>query len=243
MLDLEPDEIWKFNDEHAVKHLEGAFEHTYKLAHHIFDNYPDEAHWLHDLDRAEDPSDSYTGLAASVVTAPGAMYDVIPPTPGGKYSQYGLHQRPSATVSPDPPKPPQVPMPTAKEIRALIPDVPQCVDVGLTNSVRNFLETAAVKVEKASPLDALTMLRAAGAAIIPAHKKDLGLLAPALYTANVFGRVPPAAQSSATTAMLQGRARQQEWRMLERKEHALADRIRKNFFHGVFSGPSQMPRL
>lgn len=247
MLDPDPDAVWQFNFDHAAKHAKDAFEHCYKLAHHIFDNYPEEAKWLTELDKAEDPDDPFTGLAGvgggAVVTAPGAMYDVIPPAPGGKYSQYGLHQKPSATVSPSPPLPPKVPLPTAKEIRALISEVPQCQDVTLSNTVKTFLETAAVKMEREHVLDSLTMLRAAQAAIIPAHKKDIGLVMPAVYTANVFARVPPAAQSSATTAMLQGRERTHEWRMLERHVQALADRIRKRYFHGVFSGPNQMARL
>lgn len=182
-------------------------------------------------------------LASPVITAPGAMYDVVPPTPGGKYAQYGLHQRPSATVSPSPPLPPKVPLPTPKEVRSLIPEVPVSADVQLSNTVKSFLETAAVKLERNHQLDALTMLRAAGHAIIPAHKADIARAMPALYTANVFGRVPPAGQSSAHSEMMQSREQTQEWRKLERHVQALADRIRKRYFHGVYQGPSQMARM
>ena len=64
MLDPDPDAVWRFNYDHAHTHLKGAVEHAYKLAQHVQDNYPDEAKWLNDLDRIEDPDDPYTGLTA-----------------------------------------------------------------------------------------------------------------------------------------------------------------------------------
>jgi hypothetical protein len=86
-------------------------------------------------------------------------------------------------------------------------------------------------------------MRSAQTALYAAHKADLGNMLPSAYTANVFTRIPPAGQSSATAAMKQGNEKVQQWRKAEQALGALADRIRKRFFHGVFNGPSQMARL
>lgn len=177
------------------------------------------------------------------ITAPGASHDVIPAPTGGKYSQYGLHQKPSQTVSPSPPLPPEVKAPTPEEVRRLIPDVPECADVTLSNTVKKFLEAAAVKLEKNSELDALAVFRSLSAAILSAHKADLGQVLPAFYTAGVFSRIPPAEQSSAGQAVLEGVKRREQWRKLEIATQAMADRIRKRFFHGHYNGPSMMNRI
>ena len=300
MLQTEPEDEWLFNYDHAAKHSKEAMEHCFKLVDHIRDNYPAEARYFNELDRAEDPDDPYTGLTAgptetkaqvnyrpadsgtrrcgtcsmfrdgkctlvkgsiapdhvcdewekdkqvklaTKITAPGAMYDVAAPDASRKFSTYGLHQRPSQTVSPSPPLPPKVPMPTPEEIRKLIPQVPECREPMYTRQVQAFLEDAAVKMERDHVLDSLHALRSASHAIIPAHKSDLAAAMPSIYTAAVFAKVPPAAQSSATSEMKQSRERTREWRSLQRKTLALADRIRKNFFHGVYNGPSQMARL
>jgi hypothetical protein len=59
----------------------------------------------------------------------------------------------------------------------------------------------------------------------------------------VFTRIPPAGQSSATSAMKQGQDKLLAWRKAEQALGALSDRIRKRYFHGVFNGPSQMARF
>lgn len=176
-------------------------------------------------------------LAATMALAAG-----LAPSPGAG-PLHGLHQRPAATVSPSPPLPPKVKAPTAQEVRKLIPDVPKCEDLMLSNQVRLFLETAAVKLDKNDQLEALRMLRLAGTAIIPAHKKDLGLVMPSVYTASAYTQVPPAEQSSAMALRQKGRDRAGEWRTLERSVQGLADRIRKRYFHGIYNGPSQQARL
>lgn len=300
MLKTDPEDEWGFNYDHAAKHTKEGLEHAFKLADHIRDNYPTEARYFKELDRAENPDDPYTGLTAgpaetkaqvnyrstdsetrrcgtcsmfrdgkctlvkgsiapdhvcdewekdkqvklaAKITAPGAMYDVVAPDASRKFSTYGLHQRPSQTVSPSPPLPPKTPLPTPGEIRKLKSQVPQCQEPMYTRQVQAFLEDAAVKMERDHVLDSLHALRSAAHAIIPAHKADLAPAMPAVYTAQVFTRIPPAAQSSATSEMKQSRERTNEWRSLQKKTLALADRIRKNFFHGVYNGPSQMARL
>jgi hypothetical protein len=179
----------------------------------------------------------------AVVTAPGARPFVLPSAPGGRYSQYGLYQNPVQSVSPSPPLPPEVALPTAAEVRAVIPLVPECSDASLSATARKFLEQAAGKLSRDDPLAALAVMRSAQTALYAAHKADQGNMLPSAYTANVFTRIPAAEQSSATTAMLAGRDKMMAWRKAEQALGALSDRIRKRFFHGIFSGPSQMARL
>jgi hypothetical protein len=235
-----PDAVWKFNWDHAATHSEGAIEHSFKLANHVTDNYPEIAKWFKELEQAEDPKNPYTGLTAA--TAPGARPMVTAPT-GGGYSQYGLNQHPAQAIAPSPPLPPDVKIPTPAEVRAVISQVPTGGDEMLAATARKFLDQAAGKLERDSPLDALAMLRSAQAAVLAAHKKDKGDLLPSAYTANIFTQVPPAAQSSATSAMKTGLDRQLAWRRVEVTVAALTDRIRKKFFHGVFNGPSQLGRF
>ena len=237
-----PDKEWAFNYDHAATHAKGAMEHCFKLAKHLADNYPETARWFKELEDAEDPGNPYTGLAAAA-TAPGARPFLVPPTPGARYTQYGMYQNPVQSVSPSPPLPPLTALPTAAEVRAVIPLVPECSDASLSDTARKFLEQAAGKLEKNDPLAALPVMRSAQTALYAAHKADQGTLLPSAYTANVFARTPPAGQSSATAAMKQSVTQVQRWRKAEQALGALTDRIRKRYFHGVFAGPSQMARF
>lgn len=200
------------------------------------------AEWEKDkADAHEHAAASAVGLA--VATAPGARPFLLPSPPGGRYSQYGLYQNPVQAISPSPPLPPAVALPTAAEVKAVIPLVPECSQRDLSDTAKKFLEQAAWKLSKDNPLEALSVMRSAQAAMYAAHKADLGNMLPSAYTANLFTRVPPAGQSSATTAMKQGAVKAQQWRKAEMALAALSDRIRKRFFHGVFSGPSQLGRF
>lgn len=155
-------------------------------------------------------------------------------------AQYGLWQHPAATVSPSPPLPPPATIPSAAEVRTLSALVPDGGDLGMSRQVRRFIETAAVKLEKNSPLDALASLRATQAAIFAAHKQDQSDEPPSGWTAAVF---VPAAQSSATSSMKLSQQKALAWRKLDIAAGGLTDRIRKNYFHGIYSGPSQPARL
>lgn len=180
---------------------------------------------------------SAVGLANA--TAPGAAPF---PVPGSQGRQYGMYQNPVQSIAPSPPLPPLVALPTAAEVRAVIPLVPECSKPELSATARKFLEQAAYKLSKDNPLEALSVMRSAEAAMHSAHKEDQLAMLPGAYTANVFA-VPAAAQSSATSAMKTGHAKMLAWRKAELALGALADRIRKRYFHGVFNGPSQMARL
>ena len=204
------------------------------------------AEWEKDKATAHDHHEDKAAASAvtlAIATAPGAAPFITPPAPGGSYQQYGLYQHPSATVSPSPPLPPKVELPTPAEIRALVPLVPDCTVAALSDTARKFLDQAAYKMSKGNAIEALTVLRSAESAVLAAHKADQGELLPTAYTANVFTAIPSAEQSSATAAMKQGLEKSMAWRKVEVQLQALADRIRKRYFHGVFSGPSSMARL
>jgi hypothetical protein len=179
----------------------------------------------------------------AVATAPGARPFTLPAAPGGRYSQYGMYQNPVQSISPSPPLPPAVALPTAAEVRAVIPLVPDCSKADLSDTARKFLEQAAYKLSKGNPIEALGVMRSAQAALFAAHKADQGELLPYAYTADVFTRIPAAEQSSATAAMKQGRDKVMAWRKAEQALAALSDRIRKRYFHGIFNGPSQLARF
>jgi hypothetical protein len=186
--------------------------------------------------------DEKRAAASAVQLASPAM------TPGAQ-SQYGLWQHPAQSISPSPPLPPRSEPPTPAEIRSLMGLVPGgAADASLSRTVRKFLETAAVKMEKDSPLDALASLRGAQAAVYAAHKKDVTEAPPYPWSAPAPALVPPAAQSSATSEMLQTRTKTLAYRKLDQQVAALTDRLRRNYFNqvpgnGVYGGPNQPARL
>jgi hypothetical protein len=163
-------------------------------------------------------------LAASVTTSP---------APGPR-DQYGLHQVPSQTTSASPPLPPLVPLPTPREVRAIIKLVPDGIDPSLSTGVRKFLEQAAVKLEKGDSIEALSMLRAAQSSLYSASRKDAGLGMPAVYGASM---VPAAAQSSALARMQSAYIMQsQAWRKIGTEVAQMIERIRRNWFRGRVNG-------
>ena len=150
---------------------------------------------------------------------------------------------------PSPPLPPEAKLPTAAEMRQLARQVPDCVKAELSSSVRNHLEAAAVKLEKDDMLEALHVLRAAQAGIYSAHKADLGIGMPAVYTANA-SRVD--VQSQANKAMIASRDREMKWRALNHGVALAIDKIRRKYYHGhggiqqigmFAAGPGQDPAL
>jgi hypothetical protein len=201
------------------------------------------AEWEKEKAEAHEHHAAASAVELAVATAPGVRPFLLPSPPGGRYSQYGLYQNPVQAISPSPPLPPSVPLPTPAEVLAVIKLVPECSDASLSATARKFLEQAAYKLSKDNPLEALSVMRSAQTALYAAHKADQGAMLPSAYTANVFARIPSAGQSSATTAMKQGTDKMLAWRKAEQALGALSDRIRKRYFHGVFNGPSQVARL
>lgn len=162
------------------------------------------------------------------------------PSPGPR-DQYGLHQQPSQTTVASPPLPPGASLPTPREVRVLIKLVPDGIDESLSRGVRQFLETAAVKLEKNDPVEALASLRGAQSSLYSASRMDSGYGMPAVYTAQA---VPAAAQSSALAKMQKAYQEQsQAWRKLGTEVAFLIDRIRRNWFRGRINGYSPNLRV
>lgn len=92
MLADQTDPEWKFDADHAVKHMHGAREHALKLAGHIRDNYPAEWRWLHELVLAEDFS-NISSQALLPVTISGQVAELgwehQPRDPRGRWTAAG----------------------------------------------------------------------------------------------------------------------------------------------------------
>lgn len=247
-------DVWRFNLDHASRHVNGTIEHALKLAEHLRDNYPAEAHWLKVLEgyqgshaaeegkpagpAAENQSEAEDydkrpraaiKLAVPTETAPGAK----PVNPRETPLDYGLHRKPYSPAGAPIALPPGAKLPTPAEIRKLAGMVPDCSDATLSASARKHLEAAAVKLEKDDVLEALRMLRAAENDSFVGHKTDLGATGQSYYTANVFAKtIPPAETSSATAAMLASQKQRMAWRTLQHGIAVAIDKIKRNFFHG-----------
>jgi hypothetical protein len=224
MLKPDPKVVWEFNADHARKHLKGAQEHIDKLSEHVVDNYPGEGRWVRLLKQLQD------GQLVTDEPAWKAL-KLAAPAPRG---QYGLHQVPSQAVSPSPPLPPHVALPTPKECTALVKLVPDGIDVTLSNTVRQALRMAALKLEKNDVIQALACLRQAQSALYSASKKDAGAGRPAVYGAQA---VPPAEQGSALAQMLKDYQDQANaWRKIGTEVARLIDRVRRHYFAGRVNG-------
>jgi hypothetical protein len=167
----------------------------------------------------------------------------------GAQAQYGLYQSPAATISPSPPLPPPAELPTPAEVRALAGLVPpNAADASLSRTVSKFIETAAVKLERHTPQEALASIRSAQTAVYAAHQKDLTEAPPYAWTVPAWHAVPAAEQSSAHGAMKEQHDQAMAWRRLDQRMAAVADKLRRNYFGkvpgaGVYGGPSTPLRL
>lgn len=162
------------------------------------------------------------------------------PAPGPR-DQYGLHMQPSQTTSPSPVIPPGASLPTPREVRAIIALVPDGIDPSLSTGTRKALETAAVKLEKNDPIEALAMLRTAQSSLFAASRKDAALGMPAVYGASA---VPAAAQSSALARMQKAYQDQSgQWRKVGTEVASMIDRIRRHWFRGRINGYAPNMRI
>jgi hypothetical protein len=163
------------------------------------------------------------------------------PVPAGRPDQYGLHQVPSQTTAASPPLPPAARLPSPREVRALIKLVPDGMDASLSTGCRKFLETAAVKLEKNDPIEALAALRGAQSSLYSASRKDASLGMPAVYGASMV----PAAEKSSALARMQRAYQDQagQWRKVGTEVAFLIDRIRRHWFRGRVNGYSPNLRI
>ena len=204
LLRPEPADAWEFNFGHAESHADGARAHVTKLIEHIRDNYPAEAKWLAGLqeDRA--------GLAAPAAWPSAKPYrnsflspqrnetPTIVSAPGAGTFAYGqLRQEPSQTVSPSPPLPPAVKLPTPKELLAFAKQLGKMKDDLSSHHLAGavlHLESAAAKMEN-NPVSALASLRSAQMAIQDEWRERISLYKPRIAYAFSIN-TPPAEQSS-----------------------------------------------
>ncbi len=177
------------------------------------------------------------GPTTSLLQGQPTRTGVITNGPGSAPGKRGqLRQAPSQTVSAAPPLPTGVTLPTATEIETLAVQVPDGSDATLTNSVRTFLHTAAEKIRKDDRVGALSALRSAQASTRAAFQATRNANYPNI--AQVYGTitaVPPAAASSATTAMLAGRSVTEKYRALDHQIAVQIDRFRREYFGGQLS--------
>jgi len=180
------------------------------------------------------PPGPTTGLKQGQQTRTG----VIVNAPGSKPALYGqLRQAPAQTVSPSPPLPPDAKLPTPKDLLSLTAEVPTGPDVTLDNSIREHLRTAAGKLSKNDNDGALYALRGAQTGVHAAYRAAYGENLPVTMRAyGINSLVPPAEQSSATTAMLKGREVTEGYRKLHHKITGHIDIMRRHHFHGMWQG-------
>lgn len=256
------EKVWQFNLDHASRHINGTLEHALKFAEHLRDNYPAEAHWLKVLEGFQGneageqgrPAEAAKGAERTIakVDKTDAGYDKKPggtvklavpaaTAPGAKPIKqpneappdYGLFRKAYTPAGAPIALPPGASLPTVAEIHKLVGMVPDCSDPTLATSARKHLVTAAMQLERNSVLDALATLRSAQMDAFAGHKTDLGAAGQSYYTANVFEKtVPPAETSSAHASMIASQQRRMDWRKLQQGIALAIDKIKRHFFHG-----------
>lgn len=156
--------------------------------------------------------------------------------PGTRISAQ-LQQQPSQTVVPSPPLPPGSELPSQGECdslaSALEKDNPDNNPL-LTGATRH-LRDAGVKFAKKEPIHALSSLRNAQMGILAGHYE---LRRNSIPQANVWSaaQVPPAANSSAHSAMAQSAKDREKFRGHYTAVSKLIDRTRRHYFHGQYGG-------
>jgi hypothetical protein len=167
--------------------------------------------------------DAFLRMAVPDGTAPGAR-----PLAGR------LWQAPSQTVSPSPPLPPDVGLPTPQELDALGSDIRAAGTSDLLRGAADQAHAAAMKMRAKQPKDALHLLRAVQAGVVSAHRE---FNASQLPVANVFSAsLLPAEQSSARSEMYEGLRTREKYRALASRVAQHIDRIRRTYFHGMYGG-------
>lgn len=249
MLKTHPSRVWEFNRDHARKHVHGAHEHIAKLAGHLRDNYPEESRWLRMLDRLGGDGEQkkhggYVRAAAPAAWPSGKAYrnsflspparDEVVSAPGAGIPQkiaYGqLRQEPSQTISPSPPLPPSVSLPSPAELRAFGGALSQMAD-----DADHHLRGAAMHLESAAekmgnnPVSALACLRSAQMEIQECWRDRVMNDRPRI--AYVFSaNTPPAEQSSQRERWAAAQQRSGEMQAAAGTIAQFIDRVRRCYF-------------
>jgi hypothetical protein len=236
MSKTEPVNEWEFNADHTEKHLGGALEHLGKLREHILDNYPAEAKLLIELEELANGEIKAAAPAAWPSGKPYAKSFLSPQkdsisAPGAGQFDYGqLKQEPSQTVSPSPPLPPKVDLPTPKELRAFAAEIKKMADDQDHHlaGAQLHLESAAEKMVT-NPISALMSLRSCQTAVQQAWRERVQRAAPRI--AYVFSaNTPPAEQSSQQQIWAKEQDRIGEMQGAASKIAVFIDRVRRSYF-------------
>lgn len=304
-----PDPVaeWKFNADHAGKHLRGALEHVLKLNQHVKDNYPAEAKLLTGLEermsgehadttymRASAPEPKLSGSTANfrkadvpgqschscvsrsgtscrlvaVVTDPAWVCDSYESSPAlaapaarpagsaayaksflteprkappvtiisapgaGKPQGFGpLHQEPSQTVSPSPPLPPAVDLPSPRELLRFARELAAMKDDDQNHHLQAavlHLTTAAAKIVN-NPVSALYSLRSAQMAIQQEWRHRVQQAHPRV--AYVFSaNTPPAEQAAQKAVWDAAEASVGQMQEAAKTIGGFVDRVRRAYF-------------
>jgi hypothetical protein len=233
MLNPDPPDVWEFGFDHVMTHVESARKHADKLAEHIRDNYPAEARWLKGLDTAlASPAAWPSGKAyRNSFLSPQHDAPKIVSAPGAGTFNYGLRQEPSQTVSPSPPLPPKVSLPTPRELVTFSVALGKMKDDDQSHHLAGavlHLESAAVKIVN-NPVSALSSLRSAQMAIQDEWRERIGRYRPRIAYA-FSENAPPAEQSSQQQRWAQAEAAIGEMQGAAVKIAEFVDRVRRAYF-------------
>lgn len=237
---LHPGKAWEFNLEHARRHVDGAHEHVVKLGQHLIDNYPAEGRWLKRLQQSSGgelamaaPSAWPGGrmYARSLLTMPRPAPGVISAPGAGSFVYGKLRQEPSQTVSPSPPLPSKVPLPSPAELRSFGGQLARMKDDDQNHHLAGavmHLESAAEKIEN-NPVSALASLRSAQSAIQAEWRERVERNQPRI--AYVFSdNAPPAERAAQQAAWAKAQASIAQMQGAASKVASFIDRVRRNYF-------------
>lgn len=244
----EPADEWKFNAAHAGKHLRGALEHAVKLGQHLKDNYPVEGELLatlEDLESGKHQESSYVqgSAARSLLTEPrdGQATAIVSAPGAGKPQSYAhgpLKTEPSQTVSPSPPLPPAVDLPTPKELRDFAARLGKMEDDDQNHHLRGavlHVTTAADKMSN-NPVSALYSLRSAQMAIQQEWRYRVQQAHPRV--AYVFSvNTPPAEQAARKRELDKAEAGTGEMQAAAQEVAQYIDRVRRAYFRHMHMEP------
>lgn len=151
-----------------------------------------------------------------------------------------LQQEPSQTVSPSPPLPPAVPLPTPAELRAFGVQLSRMEDDDTSHHLAGavmHLESAAEKMEANSPVSALYSMRSAQMAIQDEWRERVMRTQPRI--AYVFSvDAPPGEQAKAKAMEAKQHAYIQQMQGAATKIASMIDRVRRSYFRHAGMEPN-----
>lgn len=169
--------------------------------------------------------------ARSLLTMPRPAPDVISAPGAGSFVYGKLRQEPSQTVSPSPPLPSKVPLPSPAELRSFAGQLARMKDDDQNHHLAGavmHLESAAEKIGN-NPVSALASLRSAQSAIQAEWRERVERNQPRI--AYVFSdNAPPAERAAQQAAWAKAQASIAQMQGAASKVASFIDRVRRNYF-------------